>query len=402
MFSRGLARVMHIDINSCFATIEQQANPMLRGKPVVVAAYTTDSGCILTASVEAKKRYGIKTGMRVSEGKKLCPRLIVLPSDPPKYRFVHHEIKKILKDYSPEVVPKSIDEFVLKFDEGWTQINQIEVGKEIKRRIRNEVGEWISVSIGFGPNRFLAKTAAGLTKPDGLEIIDQNNYLKIYEKLELMDLCGINRANDARLKSRGIYSVIDFLNASVPQLRSAFGSIAAVYWHQRLRGHEVDEVEFGRASFGHSYSLPKPYKEKADLWPLITRLTCKATRRMRLDGYKARTISIGISYRDGGQFAARKTLKRATNNDEVVLRNMEEIFEQRRVDEVRLLAISLVNLEKSSLDQDFLFEDYNKIKNLNGAIDSINSRWGDSCLVRASAIKEAGVILDRISFGSVR
>jgi DNA polymerase-4 len=75
MFSRGLARVMHIDINSCFATIEQQANPMLRGKPVVVAAYTTDSGCILTASVEAKKRYGIKTGMRVSEGKKTLSKI---------------------------------------------------------------------------------------------------------------------------------------------------------------------------------------------------------------------------------------------------------------------------------------------------------------------------------------
>ena len=111
-FNRNKPNIIHLDINSCFATIEQQANPTLRDKAIAVCAYTTPSGCILAASVTAKK-LGIKTGMRVREAKLIYPKLITLLSDPPKYRFIHRKIKKILKNYSSEVIPKSIDEFVL-------------------------------------------------------------------------------------------------------------------------------------------------------------------------------------------------------------------------------------------------------------------------------------------------
>src|SRR5690242_1901863 len=106
-FNPSPSYFMHIDINSCFATIEQQANPLLRNKPVAVGAYVTSSGCILAASYEAK-RLGVKTGMRVKEGKMLCPNLIVVSPDPAKYRFVHLKLRKILKRYTDNVVPKSI------------------------------------------------------------------------------------------------------------------------------------------------------------------------------------------------------------------------------------------------------------------------------------------------------
>ena len=105
---------MHLDFNSCFASIEQQANPLLRGKPVAVVAYNSPSGCILTASIEVKK-LGVKTGLRVREGKLLCPKLIVLPSDPPKYRFVNRALLKLFNEYSPEVSVRSIDEMLLNF-----------------------------------------------------------------------------------------------------------------------------------------------------------------------------------------------------------------------------------------------------------------------------------------------
>ena len=111
-FNPKCSTILHIDLNSCFATIEQQANPYLRGKPVVVAAYATPAGCILAPSVEAK-RYGIQTGTRVREGKKLCPNLIVLPPDPWKYRNVHLGLREILSSYTNDFNPKSIDEFVL-------------------------------------------------------------------------------------------------------------------------------------------------------------------------------------------------------------------------------------------------------------------------------------------------
>ena len=105
---------MHIDINSCFATIEQQANPLLRYRPVVVAAATGDYGCILASSTEAKK-LSIKTGMRVGEAKKIFGSVIVLPTDPDKYRFIHHRLKQLLSTYTPDITPKSIDEFCLDF-----------------------------------------------------------------------------------------------------------------------------------------------------------------------------------------------------------------------------------------------------------------------------------------------
>src|SRR4030066_819191 len=145
-FNPKIPTILHIDLNSCFATIEQQANPHLRGKPVAVAAYTTPSGCIIAPSVEAK-RYGIKVGMRVKDGKLLYPGLIVVPPDPWKYRNVHLSLRRILSDYTDKFVPKSIDEFVLNL-EGYPclQVSSMhEVGAEIKRRIKEEIGDWLSV-----------------------------------------------------------------------------------------------------------------------------------------------------------------------------------------------------------------------------------------------------------------
>ncbi|MCX6792269.1 MAG: DNA polymerase IV, partial [Candidatus Gottesmanbacteria bacterium] len=181
MFNPAPATVMHIDLNSCFATIEQQANPLYRGLPLVVAAYTTDRGCILAASVEAK-RLGIKTGMYVGDGKRLSPKLIVLPSDPPKYRFVNRKLLALLSEYSALVEVKSIDEMVMKMN---TELGILNTAKEIKKRIKNEIGDWLTVSIGIAPNRYLAKIASNLHKPDGLDVIDSNNIERTLGSLQL-------------------------------------------------------------------------------------------------------------------------------------------------------------------------------------------------------------------------
>src|SRR3990167_7281918 len=187
-FNPKSSTIMHMDLNSCFATIEQQANPHLRGKPLAVAAYTSPAGCIVAPSVEAK-RYGIKTGMRVKDGKMLCPSLLVVSPDPWKYRNVHLSLRGIISDYTNDFHPKSIDEFVLNL-EGYPALGKgmKNVAKEIKQRIKKEVGEWITVSVGIAPNRYLAKLAAGLKKPDGLEEIRKGNFERIYKELELTDL----------------------------------------------------------------------------------------------------------------------------------------------------------------------------------------------------------------------
>ncbi len=153
--------IMHVDLNSCFATIEQQANPLLRGKPMVVAAYDSPNGCVVAPSIEAK-RYGIKTGMTVRDARLLYPGVIVRMPDPSKYRWVHLKFRKIFRDYSPDVTPKSIDEAVIDLTDTLCLFKGtvIDIGKEIKKRFREEIGEWMQCSIGVGTNRFLAKTSS--------------------------------------------------------------------------------------------------------------------------------------------------------------------------------------------------------------------------------------------------
>src|SRR5258708_3140702 len=173
--------ILHVDLNSAFATIEQQANPLLRGKPLVVAAYGTPNAFILAPSIEAK-RIGIKMGMRVRDAQEIYPKVVVRTPDAPKYRDVHLKFKKIFQDYSPVVTPKSIDEAIIDF-RPVTNLHHdlIGVAKEIKQRMKDEIGEWIFCSIGIGTNMFLAKLGATLHKPDGLTFIDHTNLIKTYQ-----------------------------------------------------------------------------------------------------------------------------------------------------------------------------------------------------------------------------
>lgn len=160
-FNPNPPTILHIDLNSCFATVEQQAKPLLRGKVIGMALFTGRGGCVIAPSIEAK-RLGIKTGMRVGEYQNIYPKMIILPPDPPKYRFVHMRIRHLLEEYSPKVVPKSIDEFVVDFS-GTPSFKRglVDTAQEIKDRMRAEIGGHLTTSVGIAPNRTLAKLAAG-------------------------------------------------------------------------------------------------------------------------------------------------------------------------------------------------------------------------------------------------
>src|SRR3954470_14305006 len=234
--------IMHVDLNSCFSTIEQQANPLLRGKPIVVAAYDTPNGCVVAPSIEAK-RYGIKTGMSVRDARLLYPPVIVPTPDPAKYRYVHLQFRKIFQDYSPDVTPKSIDEAVIDLTDTLCLFkgSVTDIGNDIKRRFRTEIGEWMRCSIGVSTNRFLAKLAASLHKPDGLDIIDHTNVLDVYRQVKLLDLSALNSRFQARLNATGIFTPLEFLAAPLPLLKyTVFRSINGYYWYLRLRGYEID------------------------------------------------------------------------------------------------------------------------------------------------------------------
>src|SRR4051812_24790471 len=214
--------VMHIDLNSCFATVEQQARPMLRDRPVAIVNRRTENTSIVTASYEAKA-FGVKVGMRVKDAKKLVPGLITLESDPAKYRYVYHKMMSIMKRYSPHITMKSIDEGVIDFHATTDIIrgrDLVEVGHEMKQRLRDEIGRAMRCNVGISTNRFLAKTAASLHKPDGLDVIDHTNLRHVFSTLKLTDLTGIARHNEHRLNAVGIYTPLDFLDTDAYTLHT--------------------------------------------------------------------------------------------------------------------------------------------------------------------------------------
>ena len=395
--------LLHLDLNSCFATIEQQANPRLRGKPIAVAAYDSPAGCIVAPSIEAKK-YGVTVGMRVRDGKMLCPHLIVLTPDPAKYRNVHLQFRKLLENYTDKAIPRSIDEFVLDL-EGYSAYRKgmINVAREIKEKIKREIGGWLTVSVGISTNRFLAKVGAGLNKPDGLDVIDKNNFRDIYSKLSLVDLCGIKTRNAIRLNNAGVYTVLDFYKASVQKLKAAFGSILAYYWYVRLHGWEIDNVTFGRRSYGNSFALPKPLLRVEELAPILQKLTEKTGMRMRKAGYVARGVHLAIAYRDNSFWHKGVSLP-------------DYIFDSRDIYKVafkllnmspyrspdRNLAVSCFNLERVKNMQLSFLEDFDKKQKLVNAIDLINERWGNFVITPGGMLGTDNVVIDRIAFGGVK
>lgn len=403
-FNSNPSAIMHIDLNSCFATIEQQANPFLRGKPIAVAAFATNRGCILAASVEAK-RLGIKTGMRVMDGRAIYPKLIVLTPDPWKYRNVHLKLRKLVSDYTNDFFPKSIDEFVLNLKD-YPALKETPlkvVAQDIKRRIKNEIGEWLTVSIGIAPNRYLAKIAAGLHKPDGLDEINKNNFLDVYSKLKLTDLTGIKEANAARLNGMGIYSVLDFYNSPVWRLKAAFRSIMGLYWHSRLRGYEIDDVEFSRRSYGNSVALGRNLSKPTELSPVLARLTEKMCSRLRGAGYAAGGIHLMLIYKNGSVWHRGRLLPQPQFDSRdfyrAAFRLLTEANPASPVLNIAVSCFKLVRLETFQLN---MFEDINKKQNLVHALDTVNERWGGFTVGSAKSFGGAKVVMDRIAFGGIK
>lgn len=405
-FTTVKSSVMHIDLNSAFATIEQQANPFLRGIPIAVAAYDSPGGCILASSVEAKN-LGIKTGMRVKDAKRVYPALKVLVPDPDKYRFVHLKLRNILRDYTNDFSPKSIDEFVLNFNPSlmkfWEGKSLFGIAKEVKERIKKEIGEYLAVSIGLGPNRFLAKLASNLKKPDGLEEINKDNFMGVYSRLTLTDLNGINVRNAIRLAGVGIGNVLEFYQSPLWRLKAAFSSINGLYWYMRLRGFEIDSVEFGRRSFGNSYALPHSDGTFEELLPILQKLCVKTGARMRQAGYVAGGIHLSLFFRDYSFWHRGLSLEKLLfDSREIYKQAVKMLYLFPDLKPVHTLAVSCFNLAEREAIQTELFGDTLKRERLVLATDSINSRWGDFVVTPARMILARDNVKDRIAFGGVK
>lgn len=387
--------VMHLDLNSAFATMEQQANPLLRGVPLVVAASSKSFGCILASSREAKL-WNVKTGMSVQEGRERCPFLVVREADPNKYRHIHQEIKSILDSYSDIVLAKSIDEFVINFPKSNTSSVLIKKAKQIQQEIKSRVGEHLTVSVGIAPTRFLAKLGSDLKRPDPF-IIDVNNYLLVYNEIKLTDFSGINHRLASRLREQGIYTPLDFFAASEQKLKSAFRSVLSRDWYLRLHGWELDNKEVTRRTFGQSYVLPHPMG-KTDWLPIMHKLTHKAARRMRMAGYSARGVHLYLRFKNRSSWHKGKSLATPVFQSSTLTSSLSALIPPHTPD-VKGIAISLFNLSPLKTYQCELFTNTPRSYALTSAIDSLNTRYGPYCLHQASMLGSSGYVRDAISFG---
>lgn len=402
-FNPKESTILHIDLNSCFATIEQQANHLLRGKPIAIAPYNTPKGCIIAPSIEAK-RFGIKVGMQIQEGKLLCPNLIILEPDPQKYRNIHLAFRKLLATYTNNIEPKSIDEFVLDI-EGYPaqKIGIKNVAAEIKNKIKQQIGDWLTVSIGIGPNRFLAKTASNLHKPDGLDEINISNFKKIYNNLNLTDLTGIANNNAIRLNKVEIHSVLDFYKASPNKLKLCFESVVGYHWYLRLRGWEPDNIQFERKSFGNSFALQKHEIDLEKITPILYKLVQKMTMRMRKSGYKTQGVHVSILYTNGCHWHQGMKTEASLSYFGDIYKIAYKILKHTPYKyPIRNLAVSCFNLSNKDVVQTSLFDDLPKKERLAESIDKINERWGDFVITPAKLLNSEKYVVDRISFGGVR
>lgn len=413
--------VMHIDLNSCFATVEQQSRPMLRGRPVAVLNRRSEHTSIVTCSYEAKAR-GITMLMPWRQARQICPDLVGLESDPAKYKHVYRELVRIMRDYSPKFVMKSIDEGVIDFTQTTTDISGrdlVDVGHEIKQRLRDEVGIAMRCNIGLGTNRFLAKTAASLHKPDGLDVITHQNLREVYASLELEDLTGIAHRNHARLEQVGITTPLEFLDADEETLRRiVFRSINGTHWYQRLRGWEVDDVEYDLKTCGRQYVLESRELTRRQVAERLHHLVEEVGWKLRSQGKCARGVGVyarlygageglhdsnGRWGRKGDYFHAKHLAPLPFYSDAAIWQIARQLFEQAPAGDVREIGIHCYHLHDDMGDQLSIFgDDLAREQRQVGAIDEINSRYGRRTIHSADTLPTNDYVRAKIPFGSTR
>ena len=324
--------------------------------------------------------------------------------NPEKYRAVHMLFRRIFRDYSPAVTPKSINEAVIDLTDTLCLYKGTitDIGKEIKKRFREEIGEWMQCSIGVSTNRFLAKLAASLHKPDGLDIIDHTNVLDVYNHVSLLDLSGINTRFQARLNAYGIFTPMEFYTAPLDLLKKqVFQSILGYYWYLRLRGHEIDAIDFKRKSFGNTYALQKQTNDKRELAKLLMKLCEKTGRRLRRAQYSAQGVHVSCVYTDLSYWhIGRKFDVPLYTTRDIYIKALRLLNLSGYTKRVRNLAVSVYDLIFSTSEQLELFA--SPTHAVSEAMDKINNRWGEFVITPALMMGMDDIILDRIAFGGVK
>lgn len=386
-------RWLYVDFNSYFASVEQQLRPELRGRPVAVVPVETDATCAIAASYEAKA-FGIRTGTPVYEAKALCPGLICVPARHERYVDFHHRILEEVDRHIPVSAVCSIDEVACRLMDNETAPERVaEIAQSIKRGLAERIGAYVRCSIGAAPNRYLAKIATDMQKPDGFVVLSPAHMARQLAGLQLRDLPGIGRNMEKRLYLAGVYDMPQLLALGPAAMRKAWGSVWGERMWYLLRGADLPEEETTRSTIGHSHVLSPELRTPEKARFVARRLTLKLASRLRRIGYYASTFCLSARLEEGGRLEYSEQCYRAQDSLtflHIMERGWAAIQREVKGRRIKKTSVSLYGLVAAEALQPELFGGLSdgelaarqKAEKMSRALDKINHRFGrDSVLV---------------------
>ncbi len=390
---------MLFDLNSFFASCEQQENSTLRGKPVAVVPTLTDSTSVIASSYEARK-YGIKTGTNVGEAKKLCPGLIIKLGNHKLYTEYHHKIIKAVHEIIPIEKILSIDEVACKLigrEQSLEAAKQIAI--KLKAHVKATVGSEINSSIGFGPNILIAKMASDMQKPDGLILIPKEKILEKLGPLPIEAISGVGQQMKHKLNLKGHFIISDLLKVSEQQLKKQWGSILGLRIAKELRGEDLSwRASATKKSVSHQHVLPPELRNFESSYQILLKLLMKAAFRLRTEKLKTGSLTVLIKFLDGTRHE--KTIQFQHSDESYFLAHkLKECWHAYHIKKPLRVAVVLADLSEGFNQLSFFDDPKNPRRDK--ALDSINSKFGKNTLFLAQTMDVLSHGKTKISFNHI-
>lgn len=384
--------ILHIDMNSYFASVEQMDRPELRGKPIAVGGSPGTRSIVVAASKEAK-RYGVGVGMTHVEARQACPHIQFVDGNPERYAALTQAFFDLCKRYTDRIEVYSIDEVFIDVS-GWVKDwgGVLALAKRMKKHLAEEISPHLTCSIGAAPNRALAKMASDMQKPDGLVLITEEDVPFVLEWVEISDIFGIGPRLKIRLADLGIATLKQLGAYPVTALQKAFGPNIGIYLSQLGKGIDHSEVPSmydyaPTKSMGHTYTLPRDTVNRDEIYDVLLRLAEKVGRRLRRDGYRGRHIWTYLRWVDFSGRAEGLTLPRYIDDGFALYHLAREMIDTWPLEQpVRLVGVGTSMLIHNAKQLPLLRIDQRQDRLL-AAQDLINDRFGERTIKRARVLQ---------------
>jgi DNA polymerase-4 len=379
-------QIIHVDMDAFYASVEQLDNPDLIGKAVIVGGDPKKRGVVSAASYEARKS-GVHSAMPMSRAIRLCPDAIVLPVRMKRYAEFSQQIHAIFQQFTPQIEPISLDEAFLDVTGSIQLFGSAEkIGRAIKDQIREKLG--LVASVGIAPNKFLAKLASDLNKPDGFVVITEENKQQILDPLSVYRIWGIGKVTEKALKSKGIHTIEQLRKAQPEILQSILGD-QTPHILRLAQGVDNREVESNREakSISSEQTFATDIADKDILLDVLIHQVEDVAQRLRLNDLEAKTITLKLRYDDFRTVTRSATFDHPTNVTKILWHEAEQVFlkwHKKSAGALRLLGFGVSGLQKGGSGQHQLFTEpeVEKQKRLDEAFDKIRNKFGHDALRR--------------------